>query len=307
MDIFTFKDISNEIQAYRQGKFVYIGIPKNALVTHANVFRDAGWEQISWGALFEEAPADQWTFFSHIQNPHIRHTKGTVEYLFRFFDWREKLNDRRADPDAIDELLHDWLHDEKNGEAISMMVQGVFDQHTIPITTLVRSVGIDPWKVNWIPMDHPDYNTESLTNNYLSGNKIPLRVSFEQRRHIANDFKRRSYDLIHNMKLYSLVQTPNPFGGGDSYVKHFMSTVLREDIELYIQVMKSNNVDLYAWEDPNRDEELAKLNLEISQEYMTKVLGYVPDMSPEAAPDPNRFNDDYVEDDEPPTNNTGSL
>ena len=290
MDIYSLKtsQLQNEIQAYKQGKFVYIGIPKNALVTHANVFRDAGWQLTSWPELFEEAPADEWTFIAHIQNPHWRHTKGTVEYLYRFWDWREKLNDRRVDPDEIDEQLNAWLYDERNGEAISMMVQGVFDQHTIPMTTLVRSAGIDPWKVNWIPMDHPEHTCESLTNNFLSNNKIPLRVSFEQRRHVANEFKKKNYEMIHNMKLYSLVQTPNPFGSGRSYERHFMTTVLHEDIKLYIEVMDKYGVDLFEFEDPNREEEIAAEGLRISKDFMTKILGYEPDMSPDGAPpDPN--------------------
>ena len=165
-----------------------------------------------------------------------------------------------------------------------MMVQGVFDQHTIPITNLLRDVGIDPWSVNWIPMDHPEHNTESLTNHFLSSNKIPLRVSFEQRRHIANEAKKKCYEIVHNMKLYSLVQTPNPFGAGNHYERHFMSSVMREDIDLYVQVMKKYNVDLYEFEDPNREVELAELNRQISEAYMEKTLGIKP--KPRLEPEP---------------------
>ena len=283
MHIYSIHDSKHELQIWKQGKFVYIGIPKNASITYTMLFREAGWESLAWSELEEIAPLEEWTYFAHIQNPHVRHTKGTVEYLFRFWDWRENFFGRRAHPDIIAEQLLEWMSDEKNGEAVSMMVQGVFDRYTMPITYLLRDAGIDPQKINWIPMDHPEYDTEFLTNDFLSRNKIPLRVSHDQRRYIATPAKRECYQIVDNMKLGSLVQAPTPFGPNDNYVRKFMPFVLGEDINLYAQVMKNYGVDVYELEDKTRDKQIADQQKEISEWYMVKTLGYKisgPDLTP---------------------------
>lgn len=309
MHLYSLKNLQNEIQAYRQGKFVYIGIPKNALVSHVNIFRDAGWEGITWSDLFEEAPAEEWSFFSHIQNPHTRHTKGVAEYMFRLWDWREKVNDNRQHPDIIDEYLYEWMSDERNGEAVSLMVQSVFDQHTIPITTLLRDAGIDPWKVHWIPMDHPTYNTESLTNNYLSSKKIPLRVSIDQRRHVASDARRKCYEIINNMKQYSLVQSPTPFGQGLHYERHFVTAVMREDINLYVQAMSNYDVDVYQFEDPEKEIKQAALSKRICEAFVFKSLGIPPEEQQKQHEEKEMQMQSELEEleSEQPTNNTSVL
>ena len=179
--------MSNETVPIKKGRLVYVGIPKNAWSTHQMFFRETGWEMSSWHEIFEEAPVYQWSFFGHIQNPHTRHTKGLAEHIYRLWDWRSKSQGHKKSPEVLLAEVEKWIKDEENGFAVSLMVQSVYDHHTIPINNLCVDVGIDPYSVAWIPMDHPEFTTEELTNKFLASHNISERISENDRRYVADE------------------------------------------------------------------------------------------------------------------------
>lgn len=261
------KNMSNETVPIKRDRLVYFGVPKNAWSTHQTFFRETGWEMSSWHEIFKEAPVYQWSFFGHIQNPHTRHTKGIAEHIYRLWDWRSKSQGYKKSPEIIFAEVEKWIKDEANGFAVSLMVQSVYDHHTIPIKNLCEDVGIDPYSVAWIPMDHPEFTTEELTNKFLASHNISERISENDRRHVADESKKGIYDVLHDMKFYSLMQTLNPFGGGQHYEKHFMPTVMKYDLELYAKVMKDHGVDVYEFEDPTWQDRVDKQGAYISEQF----------------------------------------
>ena len=69
------------------------------------------------------------------------------------------------------------------------------------------------------------------------------------------------------MKFYSLMQTLNPFGGGQHYEKHFMPTVMKHDLALYAKVMSDYGVDVYEFEDPTWQDRVNKHGAYISEQF----------------------------------------
>ena len=104
----------------------YVPIQKNGSKTYTTSFLDAGW--IDNGITVQELEHSNIKPFAHIQDPLIRHTKGTVEWI------TGQGNEWMLD----DERLH------------SLLSTALFDVHTVPI-----SFTMPEWllkKVHWIPM-----------------------------------------------------------------------------------------------------------------------------------------------------------
>jgi len=202
----------NYLQSFRYENFIYFAVPKNGLITFADFFRRNGWEWVDLNQCSQDGT--NYTYFSHIRNPHSRHTKGIVEMLKSYFVLEGGI-----------EKVYEVLHQDERIARLLMLT--VLDQHTIPITTLLPKK-IDPYSVHWIPLDHDKYTSEELTNRFFEEHNIDLRVEKEDRKHQSGGRIKDVQNRIDDLK-----NTTNHYKG------YFTSSILRDDLMLYDRVVQN--------------------------------------------------------------------
>lgn len=158
------------IEVYRYRNHVYLPTQKNASTFYRRCFIAMGWETV----IFEDVKSNtDIKFFSYIQNPDVRHTKGIAE-LIKMLHGRE-----RRYPRLIKKLPYDFL--------ATIICSGGFDGHSMPITYFWQEV-LD--RIHWIPIDltvdGQSVDSETLTNDYLAEHDLPLLQTDGIDRHASN-------------------------------------------------------------------------------------------------------------------------
>jgi hypothetical protein len=200
------RPLSRFIQCFEHQEFVYLGIPKNALITHSTFFKSNGWKPTS----FLEAMKNSYErkYFGHIRCPHERHTKGLTEYLIR-----------RKYPLSHTEIIKTLFSDHTTAE---MIIMGVYDEHTAPISYMIDTKQLH---IDWIILDHPNLDSETLTNEYFQRNDLDFQIR-NDRKHVSgiqkNLLQQAIRDVKHNSKTYQ---------------KLFTSYVLVEDLMMYEEII----------------------------------------------------------------------
>lgn len=137
--------------------YVYIPIPKNASTTHRNFFMENNWEEVRLRTLLDYKGIDKLNFFSHIQDPNIRHTKGIIE-------WNRR---KTLDIDIFENL-----------NILSQFSSSMIDEHTY---SLAHTCPYILHRIHWIPIDlkigDKLIHSSILTNLYFEENNLPFLIN----------------------------------------------------------------------------------------------------------------------------------
>lgn len=156
-------------------------------------------------------------FFSHIQNPDIRHTKGVVE-VFKIIHGEEEKH-----PELIAQMPHEFL--------TTIISAGCFDHHSQPISFIWKDL-LD--KITWIPLDLTIdgqlIESEILTDSYLAENNLPLLQTNGIDRHETHNYRKKWYKIIDDHKEKARTIMP---------LSVALFTHLNDDIVLYNSVIDS--------------------------------------------------------------------
>lgn len=206
---------------YRQGKFIYLMIPKNASTTFAEFFEAHHWEkfQLSYNEDYRDC-----IVFGHIQDPGIRHVKGISQYLMNtFVDWEDRVETQLR---KLKQLTDDEVY-------AKLLVSGVFDQHTYPVTAMLAGLKFND--IHWIPMDftmdidpsHPTYLSERLTNMFFKEHQLDIEIAETDRKNIAGRASAQVREIVADM----IRRYPNEHG-------YFTANMLNLDIEIYNKTLQ---------------------------------------------------------------------
>ena len=161
------------VEVLYRDNLVYLPVPKNASTMFVATFRDAGWNAID----LRELPAEM-VYFGHIQNPHIRHTKGVVEFLYR----------------------HGLLDIIDIERFALLLTHGMYDVHTYPISILYPN----HYKItHWIPLDleRNGFNANILTSYFLEKNGVRLKIPKSTIRHASTYQQKDFFKKLSEVKL----------------------------------------------------------------------------------------------------------
>lgn len=130
----------------------YLPIPKNASTTFETFFKQQKWEEI----LLEDFDRSQVkTYFCYIRNPQVRLIKGIAQLLYN-----------KA-----------YLVDDEN--AMYFILLACYEHHITPVSELIRDIPTED--ILFIPLDHPLYSANDITNGLLRNNGINAKVSKKAR------------------------------------------------------------------------------------------------------------------------------
>ena len=191
------------IQIYRHGRLVYLRTLKCASTFYSSLFQSNNWEtqtilDIDW---------KQDHVFSFIMNPTERRLKGLTEFIVMNPDFQNLL-----------EIKEIW-------PKISYL-----DFHSVPYSVCYKNL-CD--KIDWIPIDHPEFKSEVLVDILLSDNNISLDWS-------TNNFH-QSTDL--KKEIYSKIKVLSGQCSGEVYMS------FEDDIILYDNVCRSMRFYEKKWKD----------------------------------------------------------
>lgn len=161
------------VEVLYRDKLVYLPVPKNASTMFVNTFRNAGWDAID----INELPDDM-VYFSHIQDPHVRHTKGVVEFLSR----------------------HGLLDIIDIERFALLLTHGMYDVHTYPISMLYPN---HHRITHWIPLDleRNGFNANILTSYFLEKNGIRLKIPKSTIIHASTSKQKDFFKKLSEVKL----------------------------------------------------------------------------------------------------------
>lgn len=204
-------NIDYYLQAYRLDNFIYFAVPKNGLMTFTRFFIKNGWESVNLNSMAKDD--NTYIYFSHIRNPHSRHTKGLAQLMHSYFVTYGGIK-----------YAYELLSKDKD---LAKLFMGItLDEHTLPISSLLPE-DINPYSIDWIPLDHPNYSSEDLTNRFFKKHGIDLKIELDDRLHVSNPEKRELNNLIDNIK-----------DDVENYKLFFTSGILKKDLVLYDTVIK---------------------------------------------------------------------
>ena len=166
------------MKCFTKDKFCYIAIPKNAQTTYSSVFKEAGWKEHRDILAIETTLINEnYTIFSHIQRPRVRHTKGLAQYLHMH---------------NLTSLLD---HD---ANVQKLLVSAVFDIHTYGIHHLLSESIIK--KTQFLVMDSAAISCNEITNAYFKYNNIPIEVQSDFKMNCANESMQKLQEKIEELK-----------------------------------------------------------------------------------------------------------
>lgn len=156
---------------YRKDNYIYLRIPKNGCTTYSMFLESKGWTP------FELSPFEDYSnclLWGHLTDPEVRYAKGLTEYLMM-----------RYNEDEIEYLLSDPV-------ASRLLISGVYDQHTYPITTLLGPHYKLP--IHWIPLDFKLYspqhgyelNGDGFTNVFFKEHGFNYVITPNDRRKVGS-------------------------------------------------------------------------------------------------------------------------
>ena len=188
------------VKTYRQGRVVYIRTLKCASTFYSTLFESNHWQtqtllDIDWD--FDHV-------FSFIMDPMERRLKGLAEFIMTL-DHRDLL-----------EVTEFWP------------MVSYLDFHSMPYTMTYKNFCN---KIDWIPIDHPEFKSEHLVEILLRDNNISLDWSFTES-HRSTDRKKEVYNKIKSLS------------GQCSGAVHIS---LEEDIKLYNSVCRSIQFYKKTW------------------------------------------------------------
>jgi len=167
------------------GKYIYIGIAKNAYTTHTGFLEtQCGWEkQASLYSIVEngtkECKPEELIYFSHIRNPIDRYIKGIARVLPSLYRNNQTLSFERLKT-VDDELLE-------------LAFTSFYDHHLTPLFNIIPP-NMDPYSINWIPLDHHTHSSEELTNHVFKKSVLDGFKSFHYSRQ-SRQRKHRSWRM----------------------------------------------------------------------------------------------------------------
>ena len=63
----------------------------------------------------------------------------------------------------------------ENPRWVDYITTAVTDDHTCPISNMIPSF-ISPYQINWIPLDHPEFNSNFLLNHFFREHNLPIKI-----------------------------------------------------------------------------------------------------------------------------------
>jgi hypothetical protein len=176
--------------------FGYVPVFKNGSTTFTNFFSSKGWKYQD----LDSCPEDM-ILFGHIQDPHIRHTKGAIEFFRKF-----KVDIKTAE------------------NCMLLVAIGMFDVHSYPISILYPN---HYRKIHWIPMGKDKFSCNKLTNVFFHRNGIDLKVPEDYVLHRSPKW------ILDAQERINLVKVEH----ADRY-QEMVYYFMMEDLRLYFEAME---------------------------------------------------------------------
>ena len=176
---------------------VYLPVPKNASIMYVSLFLENGWIQDE----IENIDITNKILFGHIQNPHIRHTKGLAEFLI------------------INRIRELDIHE----KYFNILISSLPDIHTYPISIIYSNYYT---KATWIPIDSK-INGNVLTSVFLQKNSMNLKIPLKLKKHVT-----------YSNKVKVIVEQITQMKIDNAVYKEFEEQILKKDIELYNNSLK---------------------------------------------------------------------
>jgi hypothetical protein len=215
------------IQAFCKANYVYLAIPKNGLCTHTEFFERKGWRPRNIMELGSVC-GTQLIYISHIRKPINRYIKGIVQSF--------------KNSDTIDGFIEKM---EKDPTYLRHILTSTNDDHTSSIWSMFPPQ-ISPYQVNWIPMDHPKWSSNFLTNQLFRELNLPYKIEDEDITHISDEYPKKVQQYITKKML-------EKDRDGNIILQHgygaFFSSLLSEDQNIYDYVMAQYKVREPFYED----------------------------------------------------------
>ena len=204
------------IQAFMKAQYVYLAIPKNGLCTHTEFFQKKGWKGRHITDLANHCGTGL-TFIGHIRKPINRYIKGITQSL------------------KNDEKVGDFIRKMKEDPTyLRYVLTSVNDDHTSSIWSMFPPQ-ISPYQVNWIPMDHPKWDSNFLTNQLFRELNLPYKIEKSDITHISDKEPKAVQKFITEKMCWPNGDLRPGWGA-------FESAVLSEDQNIYNHVMRQYKV-----------------------------------------------------------------
>lgn len=196
-----------DIETYRKGPLVYLRTLKCASTYYSEEFKRNGWIQES----FEDINWEKDHVFSFIMDPLDRRIKGLAEFI-TMYPKTECLLDQPS---------------------IFWQKLACLDLHSVPYHLTYHGY---VRKIDWIPIDNPNYTSEELVIKLCRYHNIDLRLS-EQKKHVADEKKKSICQTISAL-------TGN--GSGELYLSLELDQYLYHEVTLKVDYQK-DTWDLITW------------------------------------------------------------
>lgn len=213
--------LSSGIQAFRRGTFYYFAIPKNGLTTFIEFFEKRKWQRVNIWNEFSHGNTNI-TIFAHIRNPYERYIKGIVESIIS----KDLMHPK--DFDFIENMIVE------NPRWADYITTAVTDDHTGPFSNMIPSF-ISPYQINWIPLDHPEFNSNFLLNHFFREHNLPIKINEDKVLNKAQPETKKMREILRKHMYRS-----------DEYAEHarqfFEKSIMSEDVQIYNHVMRQYEV-----------------------------------------------------------------
>ncbi len=198
----------------QKDNIAYFPIPKNCYTFFRNEFFKHKWQDIAT----EKSIGPETKLFSHSRNPRERFIKGITQILYTHFLPRGDINE------ALEIGLAKVLEEKDSLKHIPIYSNALLiafkNIHVIPIPEYVHMYTD---KITFIPLDHPEYSGNELTNRFLEKNNIDIKIS-----ELTN---RANKSTKNKLKLYELVK--QDIANKEIFYKEHIEPRLKRDIEIH--------------------------------------------------------------------------
>lgn len=171
--------------ALSNGSLAYIPITKNGSTTYTAFFKSLGWTDVN-----HELLSDSCIVASHIQDPIVRHFKGTAEFI----------------------VLNNLEHLVDNSDWLRVWYSAVMDIHSYPITWSLGQKWVD--RIHWLPLSEDHEMTNKILIEWLS--KHGLEVSSPVvTRNVGNSKRKEIFNKLMKYRNSTKNQTLSYFYDAD--------------------------------------------------------------------------------------------
>ncbi len=195
----------------QKDNIVYLPAPKNCYTFFRDELFKHKWQEIA----VEKGIGPETKLFSHSRNPRERFIKGITQILYACYVPIEGANEENLEKilEKDNPLEYFALYNDK-------LLTSFNDVHITPIVNYLDKYIT---RITFIPVDHPQYTCNELTNIYFKENNIDIKISELTRK--ANKSTKNK------LRVYELVK--QDIANREIFYKEHIEPKLKMDIEIH--------------------------------------------------------------------------